>query len=65
MTREKAVKVSRALDAIDAFEALADHIENVIDMYADDVPEIGSFKWELNQLLERELERRKAVLEEL
>ena len=65
MTREQALKVSRALDAIDSFEMLADHIEGVIDRYADDVPDIASFKWKLSQLLEQELELRKAVLEEL
>jgi hypothetical protein len=65
MTREQALKASRALDAIESFEMLADHIENVIDQYADDIPDIASFKWRLSQLLEQELELRKAVLEEL
>ena len=64
MTREKALKVSRALDAIDMFEALADKLEQVIDEFGD-VPDIGSFKWKLEDLIGKELELRNAVLEEL
>ena len=41
MTREQALKASRALDAIESFEMLADHIENVIDQYADDIPDFS------------------------
>lgn len=64
MTREKAVAVSQALDAIDSFEVLADQIMHVIQMNGD-IPDIDAFECELGQFLEAELQRRREVLEKL
>ena len=64
MTREKAVAVAQALDAVDLFEVLADQIMHVIQMNGD-VPGIDAFEYELGQFLEAELQRRREVLEKL
>ena len=64
MTRERAVAVAQALDAIDSFEVLADQIMHVIQMNGD-IPGIDAFEYELGQFLEAELQRRREVLEKL
>lgn len=65
MTREKAMKVSRALDAIDMFELFMDRIEQVLAEEGADTPDMGHVAFEMRKVMEMELERRKAVLEEL
>ena len=65
MTREKALEASRALDAIDGFEAFMDEITKAI-LLAEDFAELSpDFKLELDNLLQAELLRLKNVLEEM
>lgn len=65
MTREKALEASRALDAIDGFEAFMDEITKAV-LVAEDFAELSpDFKLELDNLLQTELLRLKNVLEEL
>ena len=65
MTREKALEASRALDAIDGFEAFMDEITKAV-LLAEDFAELSpDFKLELDNLLQAELLRLKNVLEEL
>ena len=65
MTREKALEASRALDAIDGFEAFMDEIDKVV-LVAEDFAELSpDFKLELDNLLQAELLRLKNVLEEM
>ena len=65
MTREKALEASRALDAIDGFEAFMDEITKAV-LLAEDFAEFSpDFKLELDNLLQAELLRLKNVLEEL
>jgi hypothetical protein len=65
MTREKALEASRALDAIDGFEAFMDEIDKAI-LLAEDFTELSpDFKLELDNLLQAELLRLKNVLEEM
>lgn len=65
MTREKANKVARALEAIQSFEYFMDRIEQVLLEEGADCPEMGHVVFELRKVMEMELERRNAVLEEL
>ena len=65
MTREKALKVSRALDAIEMFEAFADELEHFLDINGADVPNFDNFRYSLGLLVQDELFRRKTALEEL
>ena len=65
MTREKALKASRALDAIDGFEAFMDEITKAV-LLAEDFAELSpDLKLELDNLLQAELLRLKNVLEEM
>lgn len=65
MTREKALEASRALDAIDGFEAFMDEIDKAV-FVAEDFAELSpDFKLELDNLLQAELLRLKNVLEEM
>lgn len=64
MTRERAVAVAQALDAVDSFEVLADQLMHVIQMNGD-IPGIDAFEYELGQFLEAELQRRREILEKL
>ena len=65
MTREKALEASRALDAIDGFEAFMDEIDKAV-LLAEDFAELSSdFKLELDNLLQAELLRLKNVLKEM
>ena len=65
MTRKKALEASRALDAIDGFEAFMDEITKAV-LLAEDFAELSpDFKLELDNLLQAELLRLKNVLEEL
>ena len=65
MTREKALEASRALDAIDGFEAFMDEIDKAV-LVAEDFAELSpDFKLELDNLLQAELLRFKNVLEEM
>ena len=65
MTREKAIEASRALDAIDGFEAFMDEIDKAV-LVAEDFAELSpDFKSELDNLLQAELLRLKNVLEEM
>lgn len=65
MTREKALEVSRALDAIDMFEAFADELEYFLDTNGADVPNFDNFRYSLDLLVQDELFRRKTALEDL
>jgi hypothetical protein len=64
MTREQALKASKALDDIDGFEALMSMIERDINEAAD-MCDINEFSQILLDLMDTELERRKKVLESL
>ena len=65
MTREKALEASRALDAIDGFEAFIDEIDKAV-LVAEDFAELSpKFKVKLNNLLQAELLRLKQALEEM
>ena len=65
MTRKKALEASRALDAIDGFEAFMDEIDKAV-LLAEDFAELSpDFKLELDNLLQAELLRLKNVLEEM
>ena len=65
MTRKKALEASRALDAIDGFEAFMDEIDKAV-LVAEDFAELSpDFKLELDNLLQAELLRLKNVLEEM
>ena len=65
MTREKANKIARALEAIQSFEYFMDRIEQVLLEEGADCPEMSHVAFELRKVMEMELERREAVLEEL
>ena len=65
MTREKALEVSRAVDAIDGFEAFMEEIDKIIIDTEDFTPLSPDFKLELESLLQAEFLRLKTVLEEM
>ena len=59
------MEASRALDAIDGFEAFMDEITKAV-LLAEDFAELSpDFKLELDNLLQAELLRLKNVLEEM
>ena len=65
MTREKALEASKALDAIDGFEAFIEVINKAI-LEEEDFAELSpDFRLELDNLLRTELMRLKNVLEEM
>ena len=65
MTREKALEVSKALDAIDMFEVFIDELEHFLDSSGTDVPNFDNFRYSLDLLIQDELFRRKTALEDL
>ena len=65
MTREKALEVSIALDAIDGFEAFIDEIDKIVAKMEDSTILSSKFKIRLENLLQTELLRLKNILEEL
>lgn len=65
MTREKALAASRALDAVDGFQAFMEEIDKAV-AEADDFSTLNpEFKMALNKLLEDELARLNQELEDL
>lgn len=65
MTREKAIEISRALDAVDSFECVMDIMESAIIKSEESGIDIKDFKIALRQLMVDEYNRRKKVLEEI
>lgn len=65
MTREKALEASKALNAIDGFEAFIDEIDKAVLLAEDFVELSPDFKLELDNLLQAEFLRLKKVLEEM
>lgn len=65
MTREKAIKISRALESIEMFEFFMDRIEQVLAEEGADTPDLAHVAFEIRKVMEMELERRNAELEEL
>lgn len=65
MTREKALAASKALDAIDNFEAFMEEVDKVVVNAEDFAPFSPDFKLELENLMQAELMRLKAILEEM
>ena len=65
MTKERAFEVSKALEAIEMFEAFADELEHFLDTNGADVPNLDNFKYLIGLTIQAELSNRKRVLEEL
>lgn len=65
MTREKALDVSKALDAIDNFEAFMEEIDKAVVNAEDFALLSPDFKLELENLMQAELMRLKTILEEM
>lgn len=65
MTRERALEVARALDAIEAFEAFMDEIDAAIANAEDYGFFSPDFKLEMGNLMQAEYLRLKNELEEL
>ncbi len=65
MTREKAIKISRTLESIEMFEFFMDRIEQVLAEESADAPDLGHVAFEIRKVMEMELKRRNAELEEL
>lgn len=65
MTREKAIEISRALDAVDSFEVVMDIMESGIIKAEEVGIDIKDFKIALRKLMVEEYERRKKVLEDI
>ena len=65
MTREQALAASRALDAVDGFEAFMDEIDKTIIEAEDFCLLSPDFKLELQNLMQAELLRLKSELEAL
>ena len=65
MTREKALEVSKTLDAIEMFEVFIDELEYFLDINGVDVPNFDNFRYSLDLLVQDELFRRKTALEDL
>ena len=64
MTREKAIEASRAVDAIDSFEAFMEQVDMVMGDYEYDCLSV-EFRISLNALMKTELARLEKVLEDL
>lgn len=64
MTREKAIEASRAVDAIDGFEAFIEQIDMVVTNYEYDCLSV-EFRISLNALMKAELARLEQVLVDL
>ena len=65
MTREKALAASRALDAVDGFQAFMDEVDKAVKEAEDFALFNPEFKMALNKLLEDELARLNQELEDL
>lgn len=65
MTRAKALEASRALDAVDGFQAFMDEVDKAIQVGEDFATLSPEFKAALNELLETELARLNKVLADL
>ena len=65
MTREKALAASRALDAVDGFQAFMDEIDKAVKDAEDFALFNPEFKMALNELMENELARLNKVLADL
>ena len=63
MTKDKAYKVAAALNDIDDFEIFMDEIHNIFRNVEGNFEDF--YYNELFPLLEKEMERRKAVLEDM
>ena len=64
MTREKALEASRAVDAIDGFEAFMEQVDMIMGDYEYDCLSV-EFRISLNALMKAELARLEKVLEDL
>jgi hypothetical protein len=64
MTKEKALEASRALDNIEGFGHFIDKVEQAFNE-ASDLCDMRDFYCTLMDMLEKELQRRKNVLENL
>lgn len=65
MTREKALAASRALDAVDGFQAFMDEVDKAVKDAEDFALFNPEFKMVLYKLLEDELARLNQELEDL
>ena len=65
MTRTKALEASRALDAIDGFQAFMDEVDKAVKDAEDFALFNSEFKNALNELMETELARLNKVLADL
>ena len=65
MTREKALAASRALDAVDGFQAFMEEIDKAVEDAEDFALFNPEFKMALYKLLEDELARLNQELEDL
>lgn len=64
MTRDKAVKVAKALDAIDSFQMFMEEVDKLMDdgdLYVLD----PAFRYEFTEMMETELVRLNKVLTDL
>ena len=64
MTREKALEASRAVDAIDGFEAFMEQVGMIMGDYEYDCLSV-EFRISLNALMKAELARLEKILEDL
>lgn len=65
MTREQALAASRALDAVDSFQAFMDEVDKAVKDAEDFALFNPEFKMALYKLLENELARLNQELEDL
>lgn len=65
MTREQALAASRALDAVDGFQAFMDEVDKAVKDAEDFALFNPEFKMALNELMENELARLNKVLADL
>ena len=65
MTREQALAASRALDAVDGFQAFMDEVDKAVIEAEDFALFNPEFKNALNELMETELARLNKVLADL
>lgn len=65
MTKEKAVEISKVLDALESFEMFEDNLESFLREYEEIVPDFHLFRYELMLVVENEKVKRMAKLEEM
>ena len=66
MTREFALRVSKALDDLESFEVFADMVGQVVLRAETELGiDLGDFNDKLQELLTEEIERRAHVLEDM